>query len=174
MDKVEIRPIMPGDKAALDALVSDSVAADPSYGPPDGTPGSVWLGQGVGACLTRFVAENETGIIGHIAVGSMPPCPQKDMWTTSLKKNLTLVEIRRGMVHPSHIGDGVGGKLTKVAFKWATERNYLPVAASVTGRINSVEMMRKYGWSEIGDIDTDGYGTVTLWVPPAKIVAKHQ
>lgn len=170
MGEVTVRPYRASDTSRLDALVGAHTAADPSYGPPAGQPGSDWLGSGVGACLTRFVAISDSHTVGHVAVGSVPPCPQRDLWISHLKKDVTLVEIRRGMVHPDLVGSRIGGQLTKTAVRWATERSYLPVAASVQGRTSSTAMMRRYGWEPCGVIDVDGYGPVTLWVPPTKIV----
>jgi GNAT superfamily N-acetyltransferase len=170
MERVTIRPYHPTDNDQLDDLVVAHAATDPTYAPPDGVPGNAWLSGGVGACLMRFVAEIDGTVVGHVAVGSIPPCPQRDLWITYLKKNYELVEIRRGMVHPHLIGTGVGGALTKTAVRWALERKCLPVAASVTGRTNSVEMMRNYGWESCGVLDVENYGPVTLWAPPTSII----
>lgn len=171
MGDLIFRTYEPSDARQLDALVAAHAATDPGYAPPAGMRGSEWLSLGIGPCLTRLVAELDGDVVGHVAVGGVPPCPQRDLWITFLKKNPTLVEIRRGMVHPEHVGTGIGGALTKRAFRWATERHYLPVAASLADRTNSVEMMRNYGWLPCGEVQVDGYGTVTLWVPPEKIVA---
>lgn len=193
--EILIRVGLPSDSKKLDELVTAHASQNPAYVPgeyevvdheasgrlfvsADGV-GDKWLAGGNGPLLVRFVAEHPndgmggiagTRIVGHIAIGGVTPGPARDLWIKSLKKNVTLVEIRRGVVHPDFIGTGIGGELTKVAFRWALERNYLPVAATLPGKTKSAEMINHYGWRVGAKYVNAEHGDVELWIPPQKIV----
>ncbi len=140
----------------------------------------------MGACLVRVVAENKENIseengvvsnkiIGHMAIGTIPfNTPQYRIFSEYFGHS-QFMEIRRGIVHPDWIGQGVGGKLSKFATKWVMERNYVPVAATLEDRKNSKGMLSRYQWQKVATVPYEFENVkhnIALWVPPQKLLDK--
>ena len=167
VDKFFIREYVDEDATQLDELVALHGIQDPSYRPRDDQKGSEWLKEGLGEQLVKFVAVDEDKVVGHIAVADLPEeCEVYQIVKEHVNNNNTLVEIRRGMVHPDWRKKGIGGALSKQAFRWAVKHRYQPVAVTLDNRVDSPAMLAKYGWVIVGKkkaIYSDAY--VHLWLP---------
>lgn len=167
---VTVRRYRPSDASQLNELVEAHHKKDPLYGPSELETGDEWLAHGIGECLVRFVAEHESCVVGHIAVGSIPEdIPQYELFKTALPSHLRskqLAEVRRGIVHPDWRTTGVGGALSKKAFRWTVEQGYQPVAASLDHRKESAAMLTHYRWKQIAELTVPTIGVVLLWIPP--------
>jgi GNAT superfamily N-acetyltransferase len=111
--------------------------------------------------LAAWVAEEESSVVGHIALHSAADYASTRLASTHLgcaRSGLGL--IARLFVAPGHRGSGVGQALVARATASALERGLQPVLDVATHLDSAVHLYESVGWHRVGEV------TLTVWDEP--------
>ena len=108
--------------------------------------------------LAAWVAEDESSVVGHVALHSAADYASTRLASTYLGCALSsLGVIARLFVAPGHRGSGVGQALLARATASAVERGLQPVLDVATNLDGAIHLYESVGWHRVGEV------TLSVW-----------
>lgn len=140
----------PDDIAACAWLLAEVHAADgyPASWPADP---AAWLSPP--DVLAAWVAENENGVVGHVALRAATHTSGTPIWTaaTSLPSD-RLGEIARLYIAPGARGQGFGAALLATACDEARRQGLRPVLEVLDHDVAAITLYERTGWQRVASV----------------------
>ena len=106
--------------------------------------------------LAAWVVEDDTGIVGHVALHRTTSLPVIGLVRSQLGvRSRELGVIARLMVAPSARRRGLGRELLEIAAAKACDLGLVPILDVVTRHEPAVALYESAGWTQIGKVDCD-------------------